>query len=236
MSNICTLNNNIILAYSNYNGENFILINDSIPLECQYLADTGKQLRYSNVWDITWNIDSGPFTGIPENFCLFSIGIGFNTKNLDFTVISGYSIQLLCNNCRLIDELNGGIVGPAYDRTDIIIPEKTEIENTNNKRLGTLMFDHTGGYFMPNDFLQPWSATLKYRLQFSKEISQLEFRDAVNNFFNLNIAALYPALDFQLSGNMMNNIGKYWDEDIINQRWKQQISIHKYTINLLVNK
>lgn len=235
MSKICTLNNNTILTYTDFNSNNFILINDSIPAECTFLVETGIKIQYSNTWDITWDIKSGTYNGESYNIPYNAINIGFDARSLDFEIKSGELIYSNCTNCHIIDYVNGISIptdenyvylcgnarpqppDPTVTYANFCEPQPRPIHNNNYKTLCEIIYSHNALYagFFPFDDLDTWTAIVKYRLYFDKPISQLMFRNSIDAFFNEkndagNNINLTPHVNMDFKNGEWENIGQYW--------------------------
>ena len=237
MSRICTLNNNTILTYTDFNSNNFILINDSIPTECTFLVETGIKIQYSNIWDITWDIKSGTYNGESYNSPYNTIGIGFNASDLDFEVKSGELIYSNCTNCHIIDYVNGISIptdenyvylggnarpqppDPNITYANFYAPTANPIKDTIRMKFSNIIYSHNAQYigFFPYDNLSEWTASIKYRLYFNKPISQLMFRNSIDAFFNEknnveNSINLTPNANINFKNGEWENIGQYWNQ------------------------
>lgn len=235
MSKICTLNNNTILTYTDFNSNKFILINKSIPAECTFLVKNEIKLQYSQIWDITWNIKSGTYNGESYNMPYNAINIGFDTRSLDFEIKSGELIYSTCTNCHIIDYINGQSIplsenyiylcgeqrpvppDPTVTYANFCEPQPRPIHNNNYKTLCEIIYSHNALYtgFFPFDNLDTWTATVKYRLYFDKPISQLMFRNSIDAFFNEkndagNNINLTPHINMDFKNGEWKNIGQYW--------------------------
>lgn len=242
MSKICTLNNNTILTYTDFNSNNFILINENIPAECTFLVKNEIKLQYSQIWDITWNIKSGAYNGESYNMPYNAINIGFDARSLDFEIKSGELIYSTCTNCHIIDYVNGQSIplsehyiylcgeqrpvppDPTVTYANFCEPQPRPIHNNNYKTLCEIIYSRNALYtgFFPYDDVDTavpniWVAIVKYRFYFNKPISQLTFRNSIDAFFNEksdvgNNINLTPNANIDFKDGEWKNIGQYWNQ------------------------
>lgn len=186
-------------------GTEYILTAEQSPEFCPFLENL-----MGDTWQITYTIDSGQYIGEDYNMVIYDLPfvMHWGYPESDVSILSSQLVDVNVNNCRILDFYNNMVVGADYTYTDYYFPDLPTAGGEGvSDCFGRVVYDHTGGYFTPNNELSPWNCNYKIKVKFSKPVSPIMIRKAVEYGSKMDIYSgngweSYPYLgnDTQMQG------------------------------------